>query len=90
MNANFTIYFKITIKCSLTKSQATKSKCKKYETQPDQSYGLSCDETLFLSCQKVPKVSISCFYSKEGDLYCLENSLKKTPLNYSIEYSSNQ
>ena len=34
----------------------------------NQSHGLSYDETLFLSCQKVPKVKIACSYSKEGDL----------------------
>ena len=34
----------------------------------NQSYGLSYEETLFLSYQKVPKVQIACSYSKEGDL----------------------
>ena len=38
----------------------------------NQSHGLSYDETLFLSCQKVPKVKIACSYSKEGDLCWLE------------------
>ena len=28
------------------------------ELQPDQSYGLSYDETLFLTYQKIPKVKI--------------------------------
>ena len=40
----------------------------------NQSHGLSYDETLFLSYQKVPKVKIACYYSKEGDLYWLEDS----------------
>ena len=30
----------------------------------NQSHGLSYDETLFLSYQKVPKVKIACSYSK--------------------------
>ena len=39
----------------------------------NQSHGLSYDETLLLSYQKVPKVKIACSDSKEGDLYCLED-----------------
>ena len=35
----------------------------------NQSCGLSYDETLFLSYQRVPKVKIVCSYSKEDDLY---------------------
>ena len=35
----------------------------------NQSQGLSCDQTLFLSYQKVPKVKTAWFYSKDGDLY---------------------
>ena len=38
----------------------------------NQSHGLSYDETLFLSYQKVPKAKMACSYSKEGDLYSLE------------------
>ena len=34
----------------------------------NQSHGLSCDETLFLSYQKVPEVKIACPYSKDGGL----------------------
>ena len=34
-----------------------------------QSHGLSFDETLLLSYQKVSKVKIACPYSKKGDLY---------------------
>ena len=30
------------------------------------SYGLSYDETLFLSYQKVPKIKFACSYLKEG------------------------
>ena len=30
------------------------------------------------SCQKVPKVKIACSYSKEGDLYWLEDSINVT------------
>ena len=41
----------------------------------NQSQGLSCDQTLFLSYQKVPKVKTAWFYSKDGDLYWLEDSL---------------
>ena len=44
------------------------------ELQTNQSYSFSYDETLFLSYQKIPKVKIACSYSKEGDLYCLEDS----------------
>ena len=40
----------------------------------NQPHGLSCDETLFLSHQKVSKLKIACSYSKEGDLYWLEDS----------------
>ena len=40
----------------------------------NQSYGLSCDETLFLSNLKVPKVKNACSYSEGGDLYKLEDS----------------
>ena len=36
----------------------------------DQSYGLPCDGTLFLSYQKVPKVNIVCSYSKADDFSC--------------------
>ena len=35
----------------------------------NQSYGLSYDETLFLSYQEVKGVKIACSSSKEGDLY---------------------
>ena len=35
----------------------------------NQSHALPYDETLFLSCQKVPKVKIACSYSNVGDLY---------------------
>ena len=75
--------FKITIKWNLTKSHATRLKSAKYKTHVikeqflkrlgyntmNQSHGLSYDETLFLSYQKVLKVNIACSYSKEGDLY---------------------
>ena len=40
----------------------------------NQSHGLSYDETLFLSYQKVLKVKIPWSHSKEGDLYWLEDS----------------
>ena len=40
----------------------------------NQSHGTSYDKTLFLSYEKVPKVGIARSYSKEGDLYWLENS----------------
>ena len=40
----------------------------------NQSHGLSYDETLFLSYQKVLKVKIVCSYSKEEDIYLLEDS----------------
>ena len=40
----------------------------------NQSYSLSCDETLFLSYLKVPKVKIVCSHSEDGDLYGLEDS----------------
>ena len=40
----------------------------------NQSQGLSYDETLFLSYQKVPKVKIACSYSKEAGLYWSEDS----------------
>ena len=40
----------------------------------NQSHGLSYDETMFFSYQKVPKVKIACSYSKEGGLYWLEDS----------------
>ena len=36
----------------------------------NQSYGLSYDDTLFLSYQIFPKVNIVCSYSKMGDLSC--------------------
>ena len=39
------------------------------ELLPYQSYGLSYDETLFRTCQKVPKVKITCSSSKESDYY---------------------
>ena len=49
--------------------------------------------TLVPSCQKVPKVKIACSYSKEGDLYWLEDSinvtLKSLFLLARIEKSSN-
>ena len=39
------------------------------DKQPDEpSYGLSYDETLFPSYQKVPEVKIICSCSKEVDL----------------------
>ena len=40
----------------------------------NQSHGLSYDELLFLSYEKVPKVKIPCSHSNEGDLYWLEDS----------------
>ena len=40
----------------------------------NQSHGLSYDETLILSYQKVLKVKIACSYSKEGDPYWFEYS----------------
>ena len=40
----------------------------------NQSHNLSYDETLFLSYRKVPKVKIASSYSKEGDIYRLEDS----------------
>ena len=40
----------------------------------NQSNDLSYDETLFLSYHKVPKVIFACSYSKERDLYWLEDS----------------
>ena len=42
--------------------------------QNEKSHGISYVETLFLSYQKVPMVKIACSYSKEGDLYWLEDS----------------
>ena len=39
-----------------------------------QSPGLSYDDTLFLSYQKVPKVKITWSYSKQAGLYWLEDS----------------
>ena len=45
------------------------------ELQTDQSYSFSYDETSFLSYQKIPELKSGCSYSKEGDLYCLEDSL---------------
>ena len=42
----------------------------------NQCHGLLCDETLLLSYQKVPKVKISCSYSKESNFFRLEKSLK--------------
>ena len=44
----------------------------------NQSPGLSYDETLFLSYQKVPQVKIACSYSKEGDLYWLRVFINET------------
>ena len=44
------------------------------DNKMNQSHGLSDDETLFLSYQKVPKLKIVCSYSKEGDLFWLEDS----------------
>ena len=38
--------------------------CKKM----NQSHSLPYDETMFLSYQKVPKIKIACFSSKEGGL----------------------
>ena len=74
--------FEITIKWNVTKSHATRLKSAKYKTDVikeqliklisynniNQSHGLSYDETLFLSYQKVPKAKVACSYSKEGDL----------------------
>ena len=40
----------------------------------NQSHGLSYDENMFLSYQKVPKVKITCSYSREGGVYWLEDS----------------
>ena len=40
----------------------------------NQSHGLSYDEILFFNYKKVPKVKITCSYSKVGDLYWLEDS----------------
>ena len=40
----------------------------------NQSYCLSCDETLFLSYQKGSKVKITFSYSKKGDHYWLGDS----------------
>ena len=40
----------------------------------NRSHSLLYDEKLFLSYQKVPKVKIACSYSKEGDLYWLEDA----------------
>ena len=88
LNEKFTFCFKITIKLNLTKSHATRLKSAKYKTDVikeqllkwmsynymNQFDDLSYDETLFLSCQKVTKVKIACFYSKEGDVYWLEDS----------------
>ena len=82
LNEKFTFCFKITIKWNLTKSHATRLKSAKYKThvikeqllkrmdynKMNQSHGLSCNETLFLSYQKVPKVKIACSCSKEGGL----------------------
>ena len=45
----------------------------------NQSHGLSYDETMFLGYQKVPKVKIVCFYSKEGGLDWLEDSPSELP-----------
>ena len=83
LSENFTYCFKITVKWNLTKLHATRLKLTKYKThlikeqflkfmnynKMNQSYGLSCDKTLFRSYQKVPKVKITCSYPKEGDLY---------------------
>ena len=83
LNEKFTFCFKITIKWNLTKSHTTRLKSAKYKTHVikeqllkgmcynkiNQSHGLSYDETLFLSYQKVPKTEIACSCSKEGGLY---------------------
>ena len=87
LNENFKFCFKITIKLDLTKSHATRLKSVKFKThvikeqflkwmsynKMNQSHGLSYDETLFLTYQKVPNVKIDRSYSKEGDLYWLED-----------------
>ena len=87
-NQTFAFCFKITIKWNLTKSHATRLKSDKHTThvikeqllkwirynKMNQSHGLSYDETLFLSYQKALEVKISCSYSKEDDLYWLEDS----------------
>ena len=39
-----------------------------------QSYGLSYNETIFLSYQNVPHVKIACSYLNEGGLYLIEGS----------------
>ena len=89
LNEKFTFCFKMTIKWNLTKSHATRLKSAKYKTlmikeqllkwmscdKMNQSQGLSYDQTLFLSYQKIPKLKIAWFYSKDGDLYWLEDSL---------------
>ena len=77
---NYSFYFKITIKWNLTKSHATRLKSGKYKThmikeqllkwmsynKMNQSHGLSYDETLFISYQKVPKVKDCLFLFKGG------------------------
>ena len=92
LNERFTFCFKITIKWNLKKLHATRLNSAKYKThvikeqflkwmshnKMNLSHGLSYDETLFLSYQKVPKVKFACFYSKEVDLYWSEDS----PLMY--------
>ena len=40
----------------------------------NQSHGLSYDKVMFLSHQKVPKVTTASSYWKKGDLYWLEHS----------------
>ena len=83
LNDMLTFFSKVTIKWNLTKSHATRLKSLKYKTHEikeqllkwmsynkmNQSHGLTYNETLFLSYQKVPKVKIACSYSKEGGLY---------------------
>ena len=87
LHEKFRFCFKITMRWSLTKSHAARLKSSKYKTymmkeyplkwmsynQMNQSHGLSYDETLFLNYQKVSKVWIACSYSKESNLYWLEN-----------------
>ena len=87
LNEKLTFCLKISIKSNQTKSHTTTLKSAEYKVHvmkeqlfkwmSFKSHGLSFDETLFLSYQKVPKVKTVRSYSKEGDLktidICIEN-----------------
>ena len=89
LNEKFTFCFKVTIRLNITKSHATRLKSAKYKTRVikeqllkwmsynkmNQSHGLSYDQTLFLSYQKVSNGNIACSYSKGCELVTLMESL---------------